>query len=52
VFNKIDAAVNLDKQKISKLAGDIPHVFISAKTKEGIETLTSTLLPHIIQGKL
>ena len=50
VFNKIDAAPALDKQKISGLAGDIPHVFISAKTKEGIETLTSTLLPHLIQG--
>jgi len=49
VFNKIDAAPNLDRQKISGLAGDIPHVYISTKTKEGIETLTSTLLPQVIQ---
>jgi GTPase len=50
VFNKIDAAVNLDKQKLSELAGLTPHVFISAKTMEGIETLTTSLLPKIIQG--
>ena len=50
VFNKIDAAPGLDKQKLSEYAGDKPHVFISAKTKEGIDSLTSDLLPKIIQG--
>ncbi len=50
VFNKIDAAPIIDKQKISDLAGDTPHVFISAKTREGIEDLTTTLLPKIIQA--
>ena len=49
VFNKIDAVPTVDKQKLSGLAGDIPHVFISAKTKEGIEAFTSELLPKIIQ---
>jgi GTPase len=48
VFNKIDAAPSPDKKKISDEAGSIPHVFISAKTKEGIETLTTELLPKII----
>jgi GTP-binding protein HflX len=51
VFNKIDAAPSLDKQKISGLAGTMPHIFISAKTKEGIETLISGLLPKVIQGE-
>jgi GTPase len=49
VFNKIDAAPKLDKKKISEEAGSIPHVFISAKTKEGIDALTTELLPKIIQ---
>lgn len=52
VYNKIDAIPALDKQKLSAAAGNIPHVFISAKTKEGIETLTSILLPQIIQEGL
>ncbi|MEK7577379.1 MAG: hypothetical protein AAB492_02030, partial [Patescibacteria group bacterium] len=30
------------------LAMDVPHVYISTKTKEGIETLTSELLPRIV----
>lgn len=50
VFNKIDAVTSLDTQKLSDRAGSIPHVFISTKTKEGTDTLTSTLLPCLIQS--
>jgi GTPase len=49
VFNKIDAATDLDKQKISEIAGNTPYIFISTKTKDGIEELTSILLPRLIQ---
>jgi len=51
VFNKVDAATGLDRETISRKVGDIPHVFISAKTKEGIEMLTETLLPSILTPK-
>jgi len=51
VFNKIDAIPTLNKKKLSEEAGVIPHVFISAKTKEGIDTLTTDLLPKIIHLK-
>ena len=49
VFNKIDVAPSLDKQKLSEKAGNIPHVFISAKTKEGIPALTDELFPKLFQ---
>ncbi len=52
IFNKIDAAPEADLQKLSNLAGTTPHVCISTKTKEGIDALTSTLLPHIIQENI
>lgn len=45
VFNKIDLAPQLDKQRISQLSGTIPHVFLSTKTLEGIDMLLSSLLP-------
>lgn len=50
VFNKIDAAPDLNKQKLTDWTHGAPHVFISAKTKDGIEVLTDELLPKIIQG--
>ncbi|HUD19272.1 MAG TPA: GTPase HflX [Patescibacteria group bacterium] len=50
VFNKIDA-VPIDREKLIALARDTPYVFISTKTKEGIESLTNDLLPQLIQGK-
>jgi GTPase len=46
VFNKIDAVPSFDKQKLSELTKNIPHVFISSLTKEGIGTLTDELLPN------
>ena len=51
VFNKIDAAADLNRQKLSEFARDTPHLFISTKTKEGIEKLTDELLPKLILGK-
>lgn len=39
VFNKTDIMPALDKQKLAGRASDTPHVFISTKTGEGIETL-------------
>ncbi len=49
VFNKIDSTPALDKQKLKDIAGDTPFVCISAKTKEGIDTLVSSLLPRVIE---
>lgn len=48
VFNKIDAAPSLRKEKIIELAQSRPYVFISAKTKEGISELTETVLPKFL----
>lgn len=43
VFNKIDAAKNLDKQALLEKYGKYSPLFISVKTHEGIETLKQAL---------
>lgn len=48
VFNKVDLVPNLDRKRLSDRAGNTPHVFISTKTKEGIESLVSEFLPRVI----
>ncbi len=45
VFNKIDAAKDLDREKISSLAKSNPYIFLSSKTQEGVDTLLTELLP-------
>jgi len=44
VYNKIDLAGNLDKQKIIGRSLTSPCVFISTKTHDGIDTLLSEVL--------
>lgn len=48
VFNKTDLDTSANTKKLARLAMDVPHVYISTKTKEGIETLISELLPKMI----
>lgn len=43
VFNKIDAAPQLNKQKIIERAVPCPYVFLSAITQEGVDTLLTTI---------
>lgn len=50
VFNKIDLDTSANTKKLSRLAVDVPHVYISTKTKEGIEALTFEVLPKVISG--
>lgn len=47
VFNKIDAVPSLDKQKIIERTIPYPHVFLSAITHEGVDTLLATILPRL-----
>ncbi len=47
VFNKIDAAPALDREKIIERTAPYPHVFLSAKTHEGADTLLATILPRL-----
>lgn len=47
VFNKIDAAPKLDKQKIIERTIPYPYVFLSAITHEGVDTLLATILPRL-----
>lgn len=47
VFNKIDAAPKLNKQKIIERAAPSPYVFLSAITHEGVDTLFATILPRL-----
>jgi GTP-binding protein HflX len=48
VFNKIDEVTAEDRQKlISKIEGQ-PHVLISTKTHEGIDTLTNDIFPKFL----
>lgn len=43
VFNKIDAVPSLDKQKIIERVTPYPSVFLSAITREGVDSLLATL---------
>ena len=52
VFNKTDLDTNANTKKLARLAMDVPHVYISTKTKDGIEKLTSELLPKMIKKNL
>ena len=47
VFNKIDAAPQLNKQKIIERAVPYPYVFLSAITEEGVNALLATILPRL-----
>ncbi len=47
VFNKIDAASSLDKEKIIGRSASYPSVFLSAKTHEGIDALLATILKYL-----
>ena len=49
VFNKTDLDTSVNTKKLARLAMDVPHVYVSTKTKEGIETLVSELLPKMIK---
>ena len=48
VFNKIDVAPSLRRDKIIELAQSRPYVFISTKTKEGIDELIQDVLPKFL----
>ena len=48
VFNKTDLDTRINTKKLTRLAMDVPHAYISTKTKNGIEKLTSELLPKMI----
>jgi GTP-binding protein HflX len=43
VFSKIDLVPSIEKEKITETSFPYPHVFVSAKTKIGIEGLLSLL---------
>ncbi len=47
VFNKIDAAPALDREKIIKRTVPYPYVFLSAITEEGVDALLATILPKL-----
>ena len=49
VFNKIDAAPALDREKIIERTVPYPHVFLSAITHKGVDTLLATILPRLIK---
>ena len=49
VFNKTDLDTSMNEKKLARLAIDVPHVYISTKTKKGIDTLTLELLPKMIK---
>lgn len=49
VFNKMDAVAPKDRERIIFLAHDMPHVLVSAKTREGIEELTSSVFPRFLK---
>lgn len=51
VFNKTDITPDLDRKMLTELAGETPVIFISTKTKEGIDTLTGTLLPDMLRNR-
>lgn len=46
VYNKTDAAPDLNKEKVSRESQPYPHVYVSTKTGEGIDTLMTTMLPQ------
>jgi GTP-binding protein HflX len=48
VFTKTDLISAATKVKIIENARDIPYVFVSAKTQEGIEELVASILPRFI----
>ena len=48
VFNKVDVAPSLKRDKIIELAQSRPYVFISTKTKEGIDELINEILPTFL----
>lgn len=45
IFNKVDAAVDLNRDMLIEKAAGTPHVFLSTKTKEGVDTLLESLIP-------
>ena len=47
VFNKIDAAPALDREKIIERTAPYPSVFLSAKMHTGLDTLLTTILPRL-----
>ncbi len=47
VFNKIDVAPALDREKIIERTVPYPHVFLSAITHEGVDTLLAIILPRL-----
>lgn len=47
VFNKIDAVPGLDRKKIEARTIPYPHVFLSTKTREGMDGLLKTILPKL-----
>lgn len=48
VFNKIDTAVDVDKEDLLERYGEFSPLFISAKTGEGIEMLKKSIISHLL----
>lgn len=48
VFNKADAITQPDRDRIMANVHDIPFVFVSAKTREGIEELLTSVFPRFL----
>lgn len=49
VFNKSDAITKADRDRIEANIHDIPFVFVSAATGEGIDTLINDIFPRFLQ---
>lgn len=48
VFNKADELDTAEREKITTAYADSPYVFVSAKTREGIDELTNRIFPHYL----
>lgn len=50
VFNKVDALSARTREKIAAKAQNKPHIFVSAKTQEGIDALVSSVFPRFLRS--
>ena len=51
VFNKADLISPQDRDRIAANVHNIPYVFVSATTQEGIEELTASVFPRFLTTK-
>lgn len=50
VFNKADLISPLDRERIAANVHDVPYIFVSTKTQDDIEELTTSIFPKFLKS--